>query len=276
MPRIRARLLFLLTFVAALLATPSPAHARPLLVNAFPSPNQTLDRPPEQVRLTFDRPLDQESFTLTVVDAVGVLADEADAHIQPGDPSTLVVSLPPLEEGLYTVTYTVTDPVSQTSTGGNYQFFLDFPSPQIVIVQPPDGAGFELTPTDNSLTIEVDTGKFDLSYWKYSWRLYLDGKALITTRRPSLTLRNFDQGVHELSAILVDPDGVELFDTRSVIHFAIGEPDPEAEEIAIAARQPGDPGLILSREQGIGLALGLVLCLGAGIWIGRRAPEDAT
>jgi hypothetical protein len=221
--------------------------------------------------VTFSTDLNADTFTLTVVDAVGVHVDNADARIFARDPRTIVVSLPPLEEGLYTVTYTVTDIATQTTTTDSYQFALDFASPQIRLASPPNGAGFET----NVVKVEVDTGEFDLAYWEHSWRLYLDDRPVITTRRPEITLRDLDNGVHELRVILINPDGEELRNTQSAIHIAIGEPDPQAEQIARAASGPGDPGLRLSRSEVITLSVVAVVCLGLGVLLGLRSEPDA-
>lgn len=272
MTRTRARLLILTGLAIALLAVPSTAHARAILISASPYPAQTLDRPPKEVRLTFSTALDPASFTLTVVDAVGVHVDNSDAHLLASDQATLVVSLPPLDEGLYTVTYTITDLASQTTTSDSYQFALNFPTPQIRLVSPPDGAGFE---ENSAVKIEVDTGNFDLVEWKHAWRLYLDGNPIATTRQPTYYLRELDEGVHELRVILVAPDGVELNNTRSTTYIAIGQPDPLARQIAVAATAPPDPGLTLSTNEAILLAIIAAVCLGAGILLGRHSTPEA-
>ena len=105
----RLRLLISTGLALAFLAAPAPAHARAALISASPFPNQTLDRPPDEVVLTFNTALDPEAITLVVVDAVGVHVDNSDAHMVAESEVAIAVSLPPLEEGLYTVTYTVTD-----------------------------------------------------------------------------------------------------------------------------------------------------------------------
>ena len=273
MKKTRARLLILTGLVLALLATPSTARARAILISASPFPGQTLDRPPEEVRLTFNTALEPDTFTLTVVDAVGVHVDNSDARLLTSDQSTLVVSLPPLDEGLYTITYTITDLASQDTTSDSYQFAINFPTPQIRLLSPPDGAGFE---EGSPVKLEIDTGDFDLIEWKHSWRLYLDGNLLTTTRQPTYYLRDLDEGVHELRVVLVDSEGAELHNTRSTTHIAIGQPDPLAKQIAVAASSPPDPGLTLSTNEATVLALIAAVCVGAGILLGRRSPPDPT
>jgi len=269
MKSVRARLIVLTGLAALLLALPSSASARALLVRASPAANETLRTRPEQVRLTFSTEIDPYTYSLTVVDAVGVHIDRADSRIF-SDLKTIAVSLPPLEEGLYTVSYTVTARNDQKTTSDSYQFVLDFPPAQIRLIEPPNGAGFET----GTVNVRVDTGDFDLTYWNHSWRLYLDGDPFITTRRPGITLRNLESGVHELQVVLVDPDGVEVQNSRSTSYVSIGEPDPQARLIALAAAGPGDPGLRLSRNQVIGLGVGVMVCLAIGILIGRRSPAD--
>lgn len=247
--------------------TASPASARAILVGATPTPNSTLDRPPARVILTFNSPIDPATVSLRVVDAVGVHVDNADTQIFSGDRTTLVVSLPPLEEGLYTVIYTVTESETGMTTSDSYQFALDFPTPQIRILSPPNGAGFQ----GEKVTVEIDTGAFDLAFWQYWWRLYLDDREVTTTRDPSVTLDDLEPGPHEIRAVLVNQEDTELHSTQTAIHVAVGLPDPEAEELEMAATGPGAPGPTLSQTEAILLAVVVIICLGAGIAVGRQS-----
>jgi len=267
----RLRLLISAGLALAFLGVPATAHARATLIRATPYPGQTLGRPPDEVLLAFNTALDPDSITLVVVDAVGVHVDNSDARLVAGSDRAIAVSLPPLEEGLYTVNFTVTDLRSQETTSDSYQFALDFPTPQIRLLSPPDGAGFETFPIE----VEVDTGEFDLVEWEHSWRLYLDGSPLVTTQEATYTLRHLEPGVHELLVVLVDSEGTELNVTRSQTHIAVSEPDVLAQEIAEAATAPSDPGLRLTGEQAALLAVAGVICLGAGVLLGRRPPSSA-
>lgn len=271
MPRHPLRPLILTLCVLAPLAMPSEAEARAFLVSASPAPNQTLNRPPEEVRLTFNTPLVPDTASVTVVDAVGVHVDRANAHVLSGDAAVLAVSLPSLEEGLYTVTYTVTDAQTETTTSDSYQFALEYPEPQVRLTAPPNGAGFEV----NSVRVEVDTGNFDLEFWGYRWRLYLDGVPVFTSRQPTAFLRNLEPGIHELRVVLVDPDDNEVHDTRSTSYIAVGTPNPEEAEIAAAARAPGDPGLTLTPLQGVVLGIVVVVALGVGALLGSRRLSNS-
>lgn len=267
----RLRLLISTGLALAFLVVPATAHARAALISASPFPGQTLDRPPDEVLLTFSAALDPDAITLVVVDAVGVHVDKSDAHLVADSDRAIAVSLPPLEEGLYTVNYTVTDLAGEETTSDSYQFALDFPTPQIRLLSPPDGAGFEISPIE----VEVDTGRFDLVEWEHSWRLYLDDIALVTTQEPTYTLPRLEPGVYELEVVLVDPEGAELNMTRSETYIAVGERDVLAQEIAEAAAAPPDPGLRLTPVQGALLAVAGVFFLGAGVLLGRRPPSDA-
>ena len=97
----------LAVLVAALLAawaTPAAAHA--YLVSADPADGDVLDEAPEEVRLTFNEPVEVPS------DGLRVLDDAADAArvevVDDGDPSTLTGALPDgLSDGGYVISYRV-------------------------------------------------------------------------------------------------------------------------------------------------------------------------
>lgn len=96
--RIAARAIVLvsgLTFASAALA------------HVFPQKQQpgagTTVAPPAQVRVTFDGPLEPAFSTLTVTDASGTRIGAQKSTVDPHDPATISVPLPPLAAGHYTV-----------------------------------------------------------------------------------------------------------------------------------------------------------------------------
>lgn len=267
MKPLRAALLLSGLLVTLFVVAPARAQnqSRPVLVSAFPAANQTLDRTPEEVSLTFDVLLDTGSFRLTVVDAIGRPVDRANAHLEPNNPRVLVVGLPPLEEGLYTVSYVVTALDTQISAGGSYQFALDFPEAQLRFVSPQDGAW--LTP--GILEFEIDSGSFDLVVWEHSWRLYIDGQERFTTQQDAFVVAGLEEGIHEVQAVVINADGEELPATTTVIHIGI-DANAAADVPVAIGQELVDPGLPLTVAQQIGGGIVLIVLLGAGMWLGRR------
>ena len=82
------------------------AHAR--LEQASPAPDAVLALSPPEVRIWMTQELMLNGSGITVSDAAGLQVDSGDAHVDQTDPDRkqLVVTLPPLGAGTYTVTYT--------------------------------------------------------------------------------------------------------------------------------------------------------------------------
>lgn len=97
-----------LCLVAVLaLAGTSAAWAHAALVKSEPARRATLSKPPPQVRLWFNERLEPEYATISVIrDGVGGVAT-AKAQVDKDDPKLLVLPLPVLVPGAYTVKYRV-------------------------------------------------------------------------------------------------------------------------------------------------------------------------
>lgn len=114
------RTLLLLVLLGLLLPTPASAHA--VLVGSDPPTGAVLRRSPAQVRLTFSEAVVPGPTTAQVLDAQGRPVDRGAARVPAGDPPTLVVDLPPLPEGTYTVAWQALSAVDGHLTRGVVAF----------------------------------------------------------------------------------------------------------------------------------------------------------
>ena len=96
-----------LRVAVALLATVGPASAHAFPDHSDPRVGHTVDAPPPAVRIWFDGAIEPVFSTLRVEDANARRVDRNDAHVDPGDPTVLEVSLPPLPSGRYQVFWSV-------------------------------------------------------------------------------------------------------------------------------------------------------------------------
>lgn len=91
-----------LAILAALtVAGVASAHAQ--LVASSPAAGDVLASAPTELRLTFSEPLESGFTSADVIDAQGIALVERAGVIDPADANTLVVGLPSLGDGVYTV-----------------------------------------------------------------------------------------------------------------------------------------------------------------------------
>jgi methionine-rich copper-binding protein CopC len=109
------------TSLVLLLLSCLPALAHATLLQEAPAAGARLDKPPEQVRLQFDEPVDAEFDPLKVYDADGNRVDEDNARIDPNDARVLVEGLKELPKGSYKVDWRVTS-VDGHVVSGDYGF----------------------------------------------------------------------------------------------------------------------------------------------------------
>ncbi len=93
--------------LAVALLAPATAHAHAFLVRSIPPPRTTLARAPERVELTFNETIEPAYSTVSVWDGAGRQVDRRDVALGVNDAKRLVVSLPALAPGTYTVRYRV-------------------------------------------------------------------------------------------------------------------------------------------------------------------------
>ncbi|MGH7995956.1 MAG: copper resistance CopC family protein [Opitutaceae bacterium] len=92
-------------FLAAMLATPAHAHA--FLDHAAPKVGSTVAHAPRELRLWFTEALEPAFSSAQVRDGAKRRVDSRDTHVDPNDPAVLIVPVPPLPAGTYTVTWRV-------------------------------------------------------------------------------------------------------------------------------------------------------------------------
>lgn len=268
-PRFLRVIFFLFMGPAVLSSLPAfvePAYAQVAVVAATPAPGQSVSAPPGEVRLTFDHPLLEQGTSLSVTNETGDRVDNQDGRIDPGNRFELVVTLPPLPEGQYTVIYIVASVGSSTILTGSYPFIIDLPDPVISLVTPRPGQVFELGP----IPVEFQTQYIDFSKDNSRIRLYVDGALYAEMYQLTGQITDLPVGVHELRIVLRQADGRELPETSSTLYIAIANPDPEIVGREAAAVAPPDPGLQLTALQVAAVVVTTLLLLGAGLWLGNR------
>jgi copper transport protein len=110
-----------LALVAVFVATSSVgAHA--LLRASTPASGAVLPQSPGAVTLTFTEEPEPTLSTIHVLDSAGAVIDRAGAQVVPGNPLQLRVSLGPLPNGVYTVTWRTVSRVDGHVTGGVFGF----------------------------------------------------------------------------------------------------------------------------------------------------------
>ena len=100
---------------------PAVAVAHGVLDRTEPRAGVSLKAPPPQVKLWFTQRLEPAFSTAQVLEASGKRVDKSDAHVDAGDPTLLVVSVPPLAAGKYRVTWRVLS-VDTHVTEGDFDF----------------------------------------------------------------------------------------------------------------------------------------------------------
>ena len=109
-----------LGFACALAIAP-PAGAHAFLDHASPAVGSTVHAPPSQVKLWFTQKLEPAFSAAQVSDSTGKRVDRADARVDDGDPTVLMVSVPQLAPGRYRVSWRVLS-VDTHVTEGDYSF----------------------------------------------------------------------------------------------------------------------------------------------------------
>jgi copper resistance protein C len=96
-------------WVAALALTlqSGPALAHAMLVKAEPARRASLTVTPSQVRLWFNEEIEKDYASLTVLNADKAAVTEVKPHTASDDPKAIVLPLPELAAGKYTVKFRV-------------------------------------------------------------------------------------------------------------------------------------------------------------------------
>ena len=112
------------SFAAALfLGLQSSAWAHAFLDHAEPKVGATIAKSPPILKLWFTQNIEPAFSSVQVRDARGKEVDKKDMHLDDKDKSLLIVSLPKLTAGTYTVTWHVVS-VDTHRTQGTFKFTL--------------------------------------------------------------------------------------------------------------------------------------------------------
>lgn len=113
------------------LPAPALAHADPVIT--FPVDGAELDEPPAEVRITFSEPIVAAESRLIILNEAG--QPIPGAHQDMPDETTLVLSLPPLDPGVYTAAWEVLSVDTHTTTG-QFSFAVASSLPGTMPLQP--------------------------------------------------------------------------------------------------------------------------------------------
>jgi len=105
------------------LALQSQTWAHAFLDHAEPKVGSTITGPLAEMKIWFTQELEPAFSTIEVSDAQGNEVDKKDTHLDSKDKSLLIVSLPSLPPGTYTVAWHVVS-VDTHKTQGHFQFIV--------------------------------------------------------------------------------------------------------------------------------------------------------
>jgi copper resistance protein C len=103
------------------------AHA--MLVKAEPARRAALTKAPSQVRLWFNEEIEKDYASLAVQDMAKATVTEIKPHVAAEDPKSIVLPLPELEAGKYTVKFRVLS-VDGHVVDSSYDFTVKSKAPQ--------------------------------------------------------------------------------------------------------------------------------------------------
>ena len=124
MPRVMCSLLLALVTLTSLVLVAGfvvPAYAHANLIRSDPPANSVLPSSPHQVTLYFTEQLEPKLSGAAVYDATGKEVDTG-YHISTTDATILIVSLPTLPPGVYTVAWHAISAVDGHHTNGSFSF----------------------------------------------------------------------------------------------------------------------------------------------------------
>ncbi len=117
----RTRFKTMLAGAALAICGAATAFAHAFIDHAAPAVGRTVSPAPADVRLWFTQNLEGAFSRIQVLDAHDQRVDRNDSHLDPKDPTELVVSLRPLLPGSYKVVWRVVS-VDTHVTEGHYTF----------------------------------------------------------------------------------------------------------------------------------------------------------
>ena len=129
----KRKLVALALVTGALAWTWTSAQAHALLLRSNPEANATLDAAPRFVELVFSEALESSFSSASVLNVSGLRLDNNDANVDPADPTRMTLTLLPLPDGVYTVTWKVLSAVDGHGTTGAFAFVVGSGGPAPVL-----------------------------------------------------------------------------------------------------------------------------------------------
>lgn len=127
-----------LAIMVALVAVPLAVSAHFAFLAATPTVGSTIGQPPKAVKIRFDQTVDPQFARIALLDTSGTTVAGGPARRDPADPTTIVVDVPPLTPGVYTVAWQGIG-ADGHQVKGNYPFTLTASGPPAPAV--PQSAG---------------------------------------------------------------------------------------------------------------------------------------
>ena len=122
----------LLTLTVALIGfqTPATVHAHANQIRSLPAPDSELEESPDRVVVWFSEEIEASLSQVRVLDQFAREVDNGDSALSPTEPTALVVTLPALENGTYTVVWRNLSTVDGHRVVGSFRFAVGEPLSQ--------------------------------------------------------------------------------------------------------------------------------------------------
>jgi copper transport protein len=171
MRSLRAVLLVAVLALAGVGVLASPADAHALLERSYPAAGTSLPRAPDVMLLYFTEAPEPSLSPVSLLDSSGqTVPGVGKPTVVPGNARELRVGLPPLADGVYTVSWRTVSKVDGHVTGGSFAFGIG--------VQPPSGAA--VAPGGSLSTGSAPSPAAVAGLWLLYWGLALLAAAGVT------------------------------------------------------------------------------------------------
>lgn len=134
--------------VVLILATPGPADAHALLASSDPADGSRLDEAPAEIVLRFTEAPELPLSEVSLLDRSGATLQTGEPSAVSGEPGSLSVEVPALEEGVYTVTWRTVSKVDGHPSGGTFAFGIGVSPLQVAPAKAPEIEATEPSPLE--------------------------------------------------------------------------------------------------------------------------------
>jgi copper transport protein len=230
------------------LTTPRPAGAHAILAASDPADGARLTEPPEELVLRFTEAPELPLSSVGILDQSGTELAIGEPGPVTGDETSLQVTVPGLEEGVYTVTWRVVSKVDGHPTGGTFAFGIGVSPLQVAPAVAPAVETAEQSPLEIAarLVLFIGLGVLVGATW-------VGALAFRDLPRP---VRRFAGGAWAASLV-------------GLIVLAVAQ--QQASDVGFGEFLPTTPGRALLYRAGA-IALAGTGLLAASLWTGPRRP----